>query len=662
MSSIFYAGMIPFYLNRACGAAWCSHSDFDTGFTSCDFWTEWAECPAFYPHPDIDAGSAPFTEGTNPNNGHTGLVAECAFANYPTPIFQVSTMVRTTPMADGGTGQYIAVGVENLYQLMGDALNFRCVIEISNHVTPGSEQRRSATFRIDSQGPTISVATYGIDADGFIADFQSTVISPIIPAPELVSLTLELDSYTNGLEEVIVNGGLAHSTTRGTDIGESGGYQAVTMWWDVQFALCSDGDATSPVITQADGGEICDYSPPIGGGCLSVMGAATGWRRMDADPDTYLMFWDSTNHWYRESDGVAQWQELQWETSIAGNQSIEIAVENVGSHSGAVGVVVRQQGVQGYWRDTGIEAEVYADGDGAHSLYVANASASLYYFADDAGFGAPTSYTLRMESDVGGGVRVYVDNVLMYSGLDPDGPYAAGTNVGVVMDAFPPVGTSPPYDFSTSSPRITDICIRTDACIPEVMGSARWIPQTTPASAPLTFDAFDADYYPPTNSFAGLLWPDEFSNTQSIEVSITDYGTTATTDYTAIECRRIDTDEFGGGLRFATFKYTDPVDGELWQWYVEYCNSQGDCVFEADPPGPPDFPSGDFFWPYGFTHTQRLESDANGDYRVYINGVLLTSGNVPGIPLGPSKMGLWGDRTVDDGNRPAFGEICMIGT
>lgn len=259
MSDVFYAGMIPFYLATAseCGFAWCSESDPGVS-TTCDFWTGWEEASVFFPDPEFGAASVPFTEGTNPNNGHTGLVVECAESNYPTPLFQVGSMIRTSAMPNTGTGVYVFVALENFYQLMSDADNFRCVVEISNFVDPGTGRRRSASFRIDSATPTIQVATYGYDADGNLVDFESAVISPIIPAPHLVSATFELDSY-DGIQEVIINGGSALLSFSPTAIGESGGYQAVTMWWDVQFGSC--GDATSPVIVQATGGEICDFVP-----------------------------------------------------------------------------------------------------------------------------------------------------------------------------------------------------------------------------------------------------------------------------------------------------------------------------------------------------------------------------------------------------------------
>lgn len=252
MSDVFYAGMIPFYLTNECGDFWCSAPDEGVP-TTCDHFTAWHHGAGFYDE------TIAFMNGSNPYSGAEGLIVDCATANAPTPPFQVGGMVRSSAAAHGGTGVYNGVSMLNLYQLPGDAANFRCFIEVANNVDRASGRRRAASFLYESAGPTYTVATYGYTTGGIQVDYDSTTISPIIPDPTLVSVTFELDSYGDHTQVVVVNGSIVLTSHPATSIGESGGYQSVAMWWDVEFGSC--GDATSPVIGGAEGGERCDPAP-----------------------------------------------------------------------------------------------------------------------------------------------------------------------------------------------------------------------------------------------------------------------------------------------------------------------------------------------------------------------------------------------------------------
>lgn len=253
MSDVFYAGMIPFYLDgRECGDFWCSVSDIGVP-TTCDHWTAWHHGDGFYDE------TIAFTEGTNPSAGQPGLIVECATANAPTPPFQVGGMVRSSAAAHGGTGIYLGTNMLNVYQLPGDAANFRCFIEVANNVDRATGRRRAASFVYESAGPTYTVATYGYNAGGTQVDYDSTTISPIVGPPELVQVVFELGSFGDHTQVVFVNGGTVLTSHPATSIGESGGYQSMAMWWDVEFGSC--GDATSPVIGSVEGGERCDPAP-----------------------------------------------------------------------------------------------------------------------------------------------------------------------------------------------------------------------------------------------------------------------------------------------------------------------------------------------------------------------------------------------------------------
>lgn len=197
-------------------------------------------------------------------------------------------------------------------------------------------------------------------------------------------------------------------------------------------------------------------------------------------------------------------------------------------------------------------------------------------------------------------------------------------------------------------------------CFPDVMGSATWISLFAGVTErALTYDAGGDFYYMATagTNSHGLLWGDHYTGDQSIEVTVTDFANTADTHFAAVECRRSDTQEFGGGLMFEIYKYIDTDDGPLYQWLINANDINGETIFFTEDPTP-DFPSGWLFWTFGAgPFTMRLESDANGDYRAYINTTLISSGHVTGLYSGPTMMSMWMD--WNSGVSPQFSDVCL---
>lgn len=213
-------------------------------------------------------------------------------------------------------------------------------------------------------------------------------------------------------------------------------------------------------------------------------------------------------------------------------------------------------------------------------------------------------------------------------------------------------------------------------CIPDVMGSPDWT-ATTGADLRHSYDVAGEFYYPspPTGQQCTSIWPDTFTEFQSIAATISNFGTNNANgldgggnpnicnDYIGLECRRGGGLFLGDGLGIYFHRYTDSPTGgfdpDTWEWWVD-CEVGGSSIYiDASSP---QWAA----WPYGETFRLLLESEPNGDYRVYVDGVLLTSGTVPALPTGPSKFSFYSDSDNGDlGDKdrvPHFADICMLGS
>lgn len=116
-------------------------------------------------------------------------------------------------------------------------------------------------MRIDSGVGFIGMEKVALDwttftgVDGSTAtDLQDSIIYPYLDGA--TDITLRLESRDNGQQTLYYNGTPILDTSAVTAVG-SGTHQAITMWWDVQFAPdCTD--ATSPRINSVTLGNLCD--------------------------------------------------------------------------------------------------------------------------------------------------------------------------------------------------------------------------------------------------------------------------------------------------------------------------------------------------------------------------------------------------------------------
>lgn len=194
-------------------------------------------------------------------------------------------------------------------------------------------------------------------------------------------------------------------------------------------------------------------------------------------------------------------------------------------------------------------------------------------------------------------------------------------------------------------------------CIDGVMGSGDWL---APYDGPLTYDAGGDFYWTPVAlGPQAMFWPTAFSGFQSIEVTVTNMGPLEDAgDVLMLWCRSTDISDESSGVSLFARKYEDPVEGPLWEWFV-----QADGAFVFSPSGDIGLPSGQLFWPYGATATFRLESDVDGSYRIFINEGLLYSDTFVGQPVGTTFIGFSGERAAagDETTTMHMAAVCVIG-
>lgn len=206
-------------------------------------------------------------------------------------------------------------------------------------------------------------------------------------------------------------------------------------------------------------------------------------------------------------------------------------------------------------------------------------------------------------------------------------------------------------------------------CIPDVMGSELWEPSDAGPTYLFEYDSGGEFYYGNILGNATQAWPDAFSGDQSIEVTFSNFGTSfdpdppladihSIHDYIAIACRRGGNLHLGDGLWIYFNRYTDTAQGgfdpDSWKWWIDYEVANVTIHYDE---------SAWMAWPYGEEFRLRLESDTTGDYRVYVDDVLLTSGTVVGQPSGPSKFGIHyeGFGTSGATKTPHFADLCLHG-
>lgn len=276
---------IGLVFDKSCGITWCSSPPSMIGTPStCDHFedTYWQLFNIYPPRPDPGLVWPIAVEFGQTNNGFT---LPCLHQNYPDE--SIANMIRVTPLPNTGVGKWIGISLDNFYQLLDDSDNFRCVVIIANDIdyTDPFGARHEMLIRYEGGGEgifgtppyhrTIRVYTRTIGADGVAYDVQFIDISDEIPVHGTgVDLTMELQSFSDGRQIAIINGGIVLDNVATTVIPTTGYQGILGAWYDKQFALgCPD----PPIIVSADGGELC------------VPGS-------DLDPGLMLGWWDATTY------------------------------------------------------------------------------------------------------------------------------------------------------------------------------------------------------------------------------------------------------------------------------------------------------------------------------------------------------------------------------
>lgn len=249
MSSIFYAGMIPFYLG-------------------CFTWTEGFDGVVLFgweQNTNLRTVIVSNPAAQAIYNVASAGVTDCATNSAPSIGMGEAVRLDPTPAS---FGQFIEVTVADLFQLQGAAADFRSEIQVFNFgmdpntATPGGN---FAWVRWEGDIEKLSIEAWSQDSAGFFAGDDPGAITYEPWAGSRGDLTIRLETYNTGrmlliLSDAIVGDQQISFTDATGAVPGPGFHQGITMWWDVHFGSC--GDATSPRIISAIGGELCAPEPP----------------------------------------------------------------------------------------------------------------------------------------------------------------------------------------------------------------------------------------------------------------------------------------------------------------------------------------------------------------------------------------------------------------
>jgi len=208
----------------------------------------------------------------------------------------------------------------------------------------------------------------------------------------------------------------------------------------------------------------------------------------------------------------------------------------------------------------------------------------------------------------------------------------------------------------------------TDSAGGSVMGSPEWEYLTGPVENIATYQPDGGYYYGDTDEIRSLIWPEEFdfAAPQTIEVNVTNFGhpgppgePTWASDWVVLICRVGPTTDLDDTqMILGTIYKEDGIpDGGFFDHEIWVSNPDGTELYENYVAHVP--------WTFGEEFVVRLESDADGSVRLFLNGMILQKVVVTGLVEQPSKIGLWVDNDWGgsglEAESPHITDICING-
>jgi hypothetical protein len=413
----------------------------------------------------------------------------------------------------------------------------------------------------------------------------------------------------------------------------------------------------------------CDAEAPTCGCFADVMGSEE-WTKASADPSDDLMLWDATNQWYRGNS--ANWNTMVWPDQDMQPRSVKVLVENMGYRNvverfpafpdyGTTDSVVIFMGYPpeadepDWFRNAGVHVQLTRSYLTSYQLYIDEPGVATVVVGD---LGVATTvhdFTFEVQLDPDGHLRTYFDGALVHEGVVTSIPDP--TRVGVAIDS----GSWLDH-FDVDSPRITDICITSVACMfcdhferaDGALGDD-WVAGPSElngyphADQVIVSGAAEVPFVP-GGAIGNMVRAVPVTGDQFIEVAaanlwqemaaIGNGGLVVETEW-ILSCRGTagGTDESFLGAYI--FPYTGTrtsagpsADREDWEGEISVdlikSSATGSWNFFASGIVEPFYP-----WRDNPAVTFRLESDDDGATRFYVDGALVCSGTCPGgLPTG----------------------------